>query len=293
MGFWVSKDWELFAAEVSRLTEGRLHITVYHAGMLGFKRTDVLRLVRDGVLTIAGTATGYIGGDWPSLGVTEVPFLVPSDEKMAEMVKTVSPIMGKYLEENWDTKIIGAYPGPPLQLYTKKPVETLEDCKGLKIRTTGVALPKAVELAGMVPVSMGIGEVYMALQRGTIDGLITCFAPGIDCKFYEVVKNVQEVGAKRSTWPILANLDDYNALPANMKEALAKAAEVMGEVWAADITDYANKYKAMLKDKGVTIRYTLREPWAELSRPLWEEWRAEADATGKLMYDKVYEISGY
>ena len=74
-------------------------------------------------------------------------------------------------------------------MWTKKPVKTLDDVKGLKIRSPGGHQTNYIKSLGAEPIFMPLGDVYMAMETGTIDGIVTCVPLVSPFKLHEVAKH--------------------------------------------------------------------------------------------------------
>ena len=125
----------------------------------------------------------------PAMEVFDVPFVFPGYEKVDS---AIDGGMGKILEEEMAKKhvkvVYWADYGFVQYANNKKPIKKPEDFKGLKIRGYSELASETIKALGASPVTMGAGEVYMALQRGTIDGQSSGAPAMRDRKMYEVTK---------------------------------------------------------------------------------------------------------
>ena len=166
----VAKGVETFIAKVKDKTKGEVVITSFPAGQLYNDKT-----MNDAIMT-GGVDMGLnTVGRWatiiPAMEVFDVPFVFPGYEKVDS---AIDGGMGKILEEEMAKKhvkvVYWADYGFVQYANNKKPIKKPEDFKGLKIRGYSELASETIKALGASPVTMGAGEVYMALQRGTIDG---------------------------------------------------------------------------------------------------------------------------
>jgi TRAP-type C4-dicarboxylate transport system substrate-binding protein len=128
--------------------------------------------------------------------------------------------------EKRNVKVLNVAAGGPYQIYGKDfSVRTPADLKGKKIAVSGTAASKAMELVGAAPTSMSSSDLYVAMQRGTIDATSRPFLTGIGRKLYEVLDNVTVVNMSYFTSLLSINLDTWNKLPPDLQEIVQKAAD--------------------------------------------------------------------
>ncbi len=226
---------------VKKKTGGRIKIDVYPSLQLGGKPQQLLDQVRDGVVDITWTITGYTPGRFPSLEVFELPFvhqsIASSNQALFEMQKT-------YLKDELkDYKVLVLHVHAGNVLITKnKPIRTVADFKGMKIRTPNQSGSWFLEAVGASPIGTPITAVAQLLSRGVIDGAALPFEIIAPFKLHELTKYATELeGGKRfqTTVFILAmNKAKYESLPPDLKKMFDEATgetlvKLATEVWEA------------------------------------------------------------
>lgn len=167
-----------------------------------------------------------------------------------------------------------------------KPLKTLADCKGVKIMVPGgKVFTQRASLQGLVPVIVTGPEVYMAIQKGTVEGQITGWAPMLQFKWCEVNKFATEPLIGGSPWLVAMNIDTYNKLPADIKKIVDDMADdpKYRKIAAEGVDSLNEGSKACFLEKGGTILQW--EPSAmvemnEVFKPLFNDWIAENEAKG-------------
>lgn len=219
-----------FANNVNRMTDGRINVEVFPAGTLG-PGLKVTETVKNGVAEMGHTWVGY---DWGS-DVTAVLFGGNAGSFDTErMLHWLYRGGGVEMWAEWRMEKFGVV-GMPLFirtaevfLHSRKPVRTLEDLKGLKLRTAGAWLEISKGM-GAAPVTMPGGDVYAALERGTIDAtewgtLWEDISPG----FHRVTKYVIIPGVHQPTAPfeLVINKDAWAKLTPEDQQLVKDAAQL-------------------------------------------------------------------
>ena len=168
-------------------------------------------------------------------------------------------------------------------LWTTKPVRSLEDCKGLRIRSPGGQQTNYIKALGAEPVFMPLGDVYLAMETGTIDGLVTCPPLVLAFKLNEVAKHGTIATFGCVTEGVIMNEKSWQKTPDDLKPIIM---DVCSNPFRT--TGGLNKdvYKTMLKeitDKGVDL-YRLPDEqqarWFKLFQEETKKWAAGLEAKG-------------
>jgi TRAP-type C4-dicarboxylate transport system substrate-binding protein len=128
--------------------------------------------------------------------------------------------------EKYNVKALGfgAYGESFCIISRKKALKMPGDCEGLKIRANQPMAADSVKAVGASPVMMSSSEVYMALQRGTIDGATSGPTTFVKRKWFEVTDYVTILRSSYSLWPIMINLKVWNRLPLDVQQVLQASA---------------------------------------------------------------------
>lgn len=149
----------------------------YPAEQMG-KSKDMLALAQSGVIDIAYVAPAFVTDKMPLSVVAELPLNFSGSCKGTlaywNLAKPGGLISKKEFEPN-GVRLLFTLVLPPYQLMTKKPFTSLKDLEGQKIRTTGSAKELALKKIKTTPIQIPTPDVYEALSRGTIDGMLFPF----------------------------------------------------------------------------------------------------------------------
>lgn len=170
---------EIWAEEIERASEGRItHEIFYSDGLV--PQTEILDAFTSGLVNAAILSGGYHASQlpmWVNLGsVHDLDF--SARWTPANQIELVGQLLDEFPEmeqqlSQYNIKYMHLHPVGPHNLMGSKPVNSVENLRGLRIRTYGTGIPRMFEAAGGIPVSLPFGEVYSALSAGSVDAAYT------------------------------------------------------------------------------------------------------------------------
>jgi TRAP-type C4-dicarboxylate transport system substrate-binding protein len=161
-----------FAKRISEETKGQLQVVSRPGGELGVKANESVRAVADGVVPMADLALFQNASRGPAMAVETLPFLVNDYEQLQVLHKSFRPLWESILSKN-NQKMLYIVPWPKQFFFTKKPVQTIDDLKGLKMRSLDKLTTDWINRLGMVPVQLTNLEILQALGSGMLEGVPT------------------------------------------------------------------------------------------------------------------------
>lgn len=222
-----------WAKEIEKRTNGKVQITVFPGGTLTPADKCYDGVVK-GISDIGFSVFAYTMGKFPLTQVADLPLGMKSG---LVATKLINDYYKKFKPKELDeVKVMYLHGHGPGLLHTKKPVNKLEDLKGMKIRCTGMAA-KIVSALGGVPVAMPMGETYDALSRGVVDGSMAPQEALQGWKWGEVVKyTIENFGSSYSTAMfVVMNKQKWNALTPDVQQIIEQVneefAEKQGKLW--------------------------------------------------------------
>lgn len=266
----------MFADKVAAKTDGKVKIEVYGDRQLGDDK-QLLEGVQLGTIdgALVSVPTIPLTLNAPAFDALQLPFLVPSYDKMAEVLS--SEVGQKLLDSLSSVSIKGIgyiEAGQRHFLARTKEVKTVADFAGLKTRIVPTPLHKAIwEAVGTAPIGMAFGEVFSALETGTIDAVEINLSSAFAESYYEAAKHATLTG--HYFWPgvLMMGSAKFDSLPDDLKAAIAEAGhETIAEQYAF-ARDQEAEISKKLEEKGVTIsRLTdLPEMQAKV-KPVFDAW---------------------
>jgi TRAP-type mannitol/chloroaromatic compound transport system substrate-binding protein len=225
-----------FADTVNKMSGGRLSITVHPAGEL-MPAFEVFDAARKGVVECAGAWPTYWTGKNTAFDFyCSIGFMMHPADYMTWLYEGGGLKLGQELYAKYDLMYFPfGVVGPESGFRTNKPIRTLADFKGAKLRTGVLQTIWVLEQVGAKPVRIPGGEIYMALKLGTIDGA-EFSVPSTDwsMKFQEVTKYwVTPMGWHQvgTVADLMINMDVWKKLPADLK-AIVETAAMSNMVWS-------------------------------------------------------------
>ncbi|WP_300460192.1 TRAP transporter substrate-binding protein [Desulfobacula sp.] len=181
----VKKLWIPMLEEMKKRSNGRITYNMYAGGALG-KGPEHYDIVKTGLSDMGYATLSWTPGRFPLTDVLSSPIACPAKWKGAEAGMAMHDQLLN--TEFTDIKVLHINNCVMAHLWTTKKVKTIEDLKGMKIRSPGGLQTKAIEALGATPVFMPLGDVYLSMETGVIEGVVTCPALVKAFKLYEVAK---------------------------------------------------------------------------------------------------------
>jgi TRAP-type C4-dicarboxylate transport system substrate-binding protein len=205
-----------WAADLEKRTNGRMKVMFYPSEALG-KAKDHYDLVDRGIADLSDVPMVYMPGRFPLSSVLDLPLGIPSS-KVGTRVGW--ELYDKYLRPEFPgVKIISYETNDPGHLFTtKKPVKTLADVKGMRLRVAGTWVTRTVKELGGSAVAMPAPDAYDALQKGMVEGLLIPDSGIIDFKLEDLIKYQTAEDLYVVPSVCVMNLNTYNSLPPDLKK---------------------------------------------------------------------------
>jgi tripartite ATP-independent transporter DctP family solute receptor len=245
---------DAFAREVEKRTNGRYKVQNFYSGALGAERESI-EAVQLGTLDLTMTSTGPIPNFVPEVAILDIPFLF---KDYGHARATLDGPIGQDMLTKFPGKGIVALAwgenGFRHMTNNKRPVNSPDDLKGLKMRTMENPVHmQAYKAFGIIPTPMAFTEVFTALQQGTVDGQENPLSVISAAKFDQVQKYMTLTGHVYSPALILMNKGKWDKLPAADKAAFAESAKEAVKANRARIDEDERKAVADLQSKGMTV----------------------------------------
>ncbi len=259
-----------FCQEIKKRTNGRVEITYYPGGTV-LSPVKMFNGITAGIADIGVSHIQYTRGRFPMTEVFDLPLGFPSGWVASH---TSNDFYEKFKPAEWDAvHVFYINTSGPLVVQTvKKPVRTLEDLKGLKIRGAGQATDMLKAL-GAIPVPLEMPDVYEALRRQVLDGIMVDLSTLKYWKFAEVVNNVTSTSQLGTgiTFYCVMNKDKWNALPADIQkifnEVSAEALEWQARLWNEMDIEGRDVFKAK-GGKLITLSDAEAAKWVKAVQPV-------------------------
>ncbi|MCP5280841.1 MAG: TRAP transporter substrate-binding protein [Rhodoferax sp.] len=274
--------------KLAKESANKLKCQIYPSMQLGGSPPQLYDQAKDGVADIIWTVAGYSAGRFPKIEVFELPFMMTNAEATS---RAAWEYYDKYDRDEFkDTHILAVHVHGPGNIYTtNKPIKTMADFKGLKLRAPTRLTNKMLAMMGATPVGMPVPAVPEALSKGVIDGAVIPYevAPGI--KVNELTKYTAEPDRQfnalyTTVFLVAMNKAKYESLPPDLKKVLdansgADFSAFMGKTQAA--ADVPGKAQMLASGSQITvIPGPELDKWRKATDALDDQWAADITSKG-------------
>lgn len=283
-----AKVLEPWAKKVEADSKGRIVVELYPSMQLGGRPSDLVDQVKDGVIDLTWTLFGYTPGRFPKSEAFELPFMVTTAE-------ATSLAFQDYYEKNLkdelkDYHVLAVHTHGPGLIHTiaSRPVKSLDDMKGLKLRGTSKVVNQMLEAMGASPIGMPVTAVPESLSKSVIDGTVVPWEVTPSIKIAELAPNHTQFSGKNGlytgTFFFAMNKDSYAAMPDDLKKIIdANSGKELARLFGQAM-DAGDKRGAELATKAGNTTITLDEAetakWKAQGEAVTKKWIADMDAKG-------------
>lgn len=246
---------EEWAADVEAATNGRVKIDIFAGSALGAP-ADGLEMLSGGMCDVLWTTTGFFSGQFPYTEIFQVPML--GIETPTQGTNLFWDLYEKFPEayenEYKDYKLLIMYASPTSVIGTNKPVNTIEDMKGLRLRCVSGPLSEVCQEWGAVPTGMPPADIYTSVEKSVLDGFFFEWGGVKGYNLNEITESYLDVQAFVNPLFILVNNDVWNGLPADIQEQIASVSYRTGSMKFAEVSEeFTNQAVAEAKAAGIPI----------------------------------------
>jgi TRAP-type C4-dicarboxylate transport system substrate-binding protein len=271
-----------FADDVKKASNGAIDIVV-HSNQSLIKHPDILRAVSTGQVSIGEFLLGQFSNEDPVFAADNVPFVAAGYDAALKFYQAQKPVLEKKLQGR-GLKLLYAVSWPGQGLYTKEPIKSVADLKGLKMRTYSPLTSRLAELLGCTGVQVQVTDVPQMFATGAMQAMVTSSATGTATKAWEFVKNYYRTNAWNPKNVVVVNQRAFAGLPKAQQDALVQAAAA-AEPRGWEMSKAREKEgDDMLAKNGVAVSDANAEMQAALTKigeQMAAEWEKTAGADGQ------------
>jgi TRAP-type C4-dicarboxylate transport system substrate-binding protein len=269
------KPWvDAVNADASRAVK----IEAYPNGALGKSLPAQPQMILDGVADIAFVNPALVPGRFPDDQVFELPGLTADMKEAMQLYQEL--LKSNSLRGYSDYYVVGSLMNAHAHVFSRRPVKSVHDLKGLKVRISGAVIGQTVRELGVVPVLMPPNEVVEAMGRGTIDATTTVPAAVVDFGIDRVTSYDFLVQLGTNPFAVLMNRKKFESLPEPARDVIAKYSPGwLNDVYLKNLSAYNDSVIAQFRaDKKRTV-VTPSEPDMKVIKAASE--KVTADWAGK------------
>jgi TRAP-type C4-dicarboxylate transport system substrate-binding protein len=275
--------WTWAAEQIETRTKGRVKLEIVSLPELGLSGFELVRVMQAGLVDIGDVLPTYVAGDIPVIEGADLLGIFADYDSAVKGHRAWETVLREKYSDRLGAVVLGSWPWAQQLLFSNRPVNSLNDVKGMKIRVFSPAMAQFVRALGGEPVSLAYAEVYTALERKTVDGAITCSRCGWDTKWYEVTKHLVDLhmGTAVSTLFVVSKRT-WDKLPPDIRQTLAQVGTEFTErgwrlsrEWATDGIEKNTKqggmqYVLVPKDRApvfALVQEQVATSWAKRAGP--------------------------
>ncbi|AAU37305.1 TRAP transporter substrate-binding protein [[Mannheimia] succiniciproducens] len=269
----IHKALDYMAKEVKEKSNGELILRIYPNRQMGDAR-ETIELLQNDALDMTKANSSELEPFVKEMAVFTCPYLFNNDEHFK---KVLYGSAGKSITDktkNSGFTVLSSYVGGSRNFYTKKPIYSPADLKGMKIRVISTPTTnRIIELLGGSPVPVPLGEVYTALQQGVIDGAENNIPSYTSTRHVEVAKYfTEDQHTSMPDYLVIAN-KVWNKLDENQQKILLDAAKE-SEIYQQKLWDEETIHSRREAEKiGTTFIQVDKQPFRDALIPLYNDFK--------------------
>jgi len=271
---------------IAKESNNRMKCQSFPSMQLGGTPPQLYEQARDGVADVVWTLPGYTAGRFPSVEAFELPFMMQSPEATSKALWDFVQLHGQ--AEFKDVKPLAFHVhGDGVFHMAGKPVRTVADLRGLKLRAPTRMTNKFIAMLGATPVSMPVPQVGDALAKGVIDGAVVPYEVVPAVKIQELVKYHSETDPTEpafytSTFIFAMNKAKYESLPPDLKKVIDNNSgqALSGQIGRAFLQADAEGKKLTTRNTTNVIPAAELAQWKLLGNKLAADWVTEMNGKG-------------
>jgi len=272
---------EQWCKEVEKRSNGKIKISFHPGGSLAPANQSYEAAVR-GITDISLTATQWTAGRFPMSEMIHLPLGIKTAQQGTALMEAW---YNKFRPKEFDdTKMLFVFASGPSHFLTIKPLASINDLKGKKIRAAGDT-SKIVTAMGAVPVSIPIGDAYEAFQRGIAEGVLLSAETLKSFKWGDLLHGMQineGIGAVNALMVVM-NKKKWASLPPDLQKIIDQVSEEWGDKMGKTWDDIDREAVEFAKTKGLKITKISKEEEAQTvqkMKPLLDAYVANMKKQG-------------
>ncbi|MGH1441666.1 MAG: TRAP transporter substrate-binding protein [Cellvibrionaceae bacterium] len=275
-----------FAEEVTSKAGEKLNIKIHSGGSL-IKHPEIHRAVKSRQVQVGEVFIGRLGNNNPIFKLDNIPFLATDFESAKKLYAASKDELSKQLDKD-GLMLLYTVPWPAQDLYSKKPVNSLADLKGAKMRAYSPTTSRLADLMGTTPVNVPFSDVAQAFTTSVIDAMVTSPSTGVNNQSWDYISHFTTVSAWIPKNMVFVNKRAFKKLDKETQDiVLAAAANAEKKGWEL-ASKLAVEHTNILQEKGMSVSAPSDKLQSELQaigKTMIGEWMKESGEVGKTIID--------
>lgn len=290
----VNGMYETFGREVEAASKGELKVDLAYGGSLG-NPADRLNQMRRGIIQMSDASDGNYAAIYPDVQVFSLPYLFPTEQTAWKVFDgPVGTAMAEDIRKKTGVRVLGWWEAGGFRHFSSnKPIRTVKDFAGLKVRALGPANAKPVEAAGGIASAIPFNELYTSLKTGVVDAQDNSVSVFRLVKLYEVQKFLTLSGHSYSFGPMGINDAFYERLSPAHKKVVDDAAKKAIAYNRETSRKIEGEALAFVKQNGVTaieLSAAAKEEMSAKMQPAVRDWLLTQISAPKVLEDAIAAV---
>jgi len=274
----VQTVWVPMLEELKKKSKEKIHYTMFAGSALG-KGPEHFDIVANGLSDMGYFTATWTPGRFPLTDVLSLASWVDGKDIATDIGNAMyKRVLQKEFQGIKMLELNGCIQS---FLWTKKPVRNIEDAKGLKVRSPGGHQTHYIKAIGAEPIFMPLGDVYLAVETGTVDGIVTCPPQFLAFKLHEVARYGVVTTFGCVSEGVIMNAESWKKIPEDLKPVVDEVTHNPYRISGGLTRDVYKKMMKEIMDKKVEL-YNLpskeAERWYEKFRDVTRRWVADLEA---------------
>ena len=267
-----------YLEQVAKTISHGINVTVHSNNTL-IRGPEILRAVSSGQVPVGEILLSQFGNEDPILELDAIPFLTQGQDQVRVLAEVSRTAVEAFLQKR-NIRILYTVPWPSQAFFSKTPINSAADMKGMKFRTGSPMTSRMAELLGAVPTTVQGSDIPQAFATNIVTGMVTSGATGVQSKAWEFVTHFIDLKAFMPKNAIIVNERAWSALPDNFKAAFldhagpaaARGWKLSAEAETASVEELrrhgmqvSSPTDALLQD-AKAVGATLTEEWLKRNR---------------------------
>jgi TRAP-type C4-dicarboxylate transport system substrate-binding protein len=265
-----AERWPWLVEQVNKRSNGSFQLEATSVPELGLTGTEIPRLLRASTIDMADVVVGYVSGELPMLEAIQLPSVFKGTDEIRKVHDRWLPEVVAKQEQIMGGKVYGIGDYSTSFLVTKFPVNSLDDIKGKKIRIFAASQADMLGALGAQTLSVPSAEMYSALERGVIDGVVTGPDQIFGQKMNEVAGHVTDLQLGDSPFYTVISKASWARLSPEQRKLM--------EDLQPEFTERGWKSVAMNNKEGLDYA---RDKGMKVTIPSKTEWQGQLTQIGR------------
>jgi len=273
--------WEKFKETIEDKSDGRITVTILGNKQISNSNDEDAEKVQSNTVQMSSVPTYTLAalGSIDKYKLCDYPYLFKNDEEIYKIMDgEIGSELSQELIDKTGLKAYGAYSLGWVKISTnEKPIKAPEDLAGLKIRTTNSDLyMELIKSWGANATPVNYGELFTALQQGTVEGMVTTTGLYVSDRFYEVQDFMADVNPMAIVHVPVVNYEFYSSLPEDLQKVFDETMEI-----------YLEEVRALEAKAEKDAIGQLREKGMEVTELTDDQKQVFMDAAAPILVDKA------